>query len=478
MRKTNFTFFSLLLLAFTLTFSSLSAQTTSHALASLCDVTSMVVNDGDVVRGEWEIGDCVDNFGSGITLEPGYYHCKSVTHLVPNDGERVTVKFMQDFQVGYENDRFVTGRIMILNGNVNENLANSSCTGRLTADVPASGTIASSEDILFDSQRDGNNYAALTNREFTSSAPDGQLTVVVLLFSTDLASVPLEVVTTSDATAADCKLACNDNVNISLNSGGKRGLTYHDVINGGHTGCYYVVEIAYPYASMEDMYPNKDTVDCWMIGGEFVYRVIDTMTQNSCWGYIKVEDKFPPNLICRDTAIHCWEAENFGVTASSDNCSYEVETTELSKKWVDFNCENPDTIGYIERSVIAQDIWGNSIQCDSQRLYVLRESIDSLYCNDSLYVIECCQNSGDDISPGGADPEDLWDEDLVWYDEWGYAHPKVLIRPGIGHNTESYGLVPPPYIVNNGWIGHLDSDEPDDVNTYNPYGKCNIVAPL
>ncbi len=474
MRKTNFTFLSTLCsLAFMLFFSNLMAQQATHQLAGLCEVEELHVNNGDIVMGAWQIGDCVDNFGSGIALEPGYYHCKSITHIMPQAGKTINLKFLQNFSIGFANDRFVTGRLMILDGYINENLANTSCTGRITSDIPVSGTIASSEDILFDSQRDGHNFSTAQIREFSGTRG---FTVMLMMFSTDLATVPLEITIEEDHTD-ECKLNCNDLVNISLGSNGKRGLTPFDVMNGldAALGCHYVVEVAYPYASFENMYPNKDTVDCWMVGGEYIYRVIDTITQNSCWGYIKVEDKFPPQITCEDDTIHCWEAENFGLVATSDNCGYEITPQELSKRWYDYDCDSALFIGYIERSVLATDQWGNTFQCDSQRLYILREYLDSLVCIDSLYTIECCQDSIDSYND---DVEDLWEDELVWYDEWGYAHPKVLIEkdPTKEHSTYSKGLVPPPYIQHDGWIGHLDSDEPNDENSYNPYGKCNIVA--
>ncbi len=277
----------------------------------------------------------------------------------------------------------------------------------------------------------------------------------------------------SQSKAQQCLLNCIDLVNISLDSACTRNIVPGDVLTDT-TNCSAVtrVFIDYPYPEYTALLgPNG--VDKRLVGYKLVYRVVDTATQNSCWGKIKIEDKYPPQIICQDDTISCWESELFPVPLIDNNpngldrCGYPAKTEEISRRWVDYNCQNDTFVGYVIRNVRAIDVWGNYRECTNQRLYIRRDSLNSLVCLDTTYVIECC----DDKRAVFGQP-DLWEAAWATPDAEGYPHPNVIVQVQYQGNVAksvSLGLVPPPFFVNGTDTSYIT---PDSDN----HGKCNIVA--
>ena len=234
--------------------------------------------------------------------------------------------------------------------------------------------------------------------------------------------------------AQECKLSCNDLVNVSMDSACMRTVDYTDVLNGDFSMCdtqNLVVEIDYPYPDLAtDLGPNE--VDKRLIGYTLIYRVRDTISGNSCWGRIKVEDKYPPQIMCGDDTISCFVAEEYPAILAdpTDNCMYPARTEIISHRWIDYHCDSLNFMGRIERTVRALDIWGNSQTCD-QTLYIERETLDSLFCPPDT-LLECC------------DPRL---QDTMYYD---VVDGKRIPKPIVDALGNSIGLVDPPYIINDG----------------------------
>jgi hypothetical protein len=93
-------------------------------------------------------------------------------------------------------------------------------------------------------------------------------------------------------------LACNDDVQISLDENCEAVIGADLILEGGPYGCYddYIVTIQ---GKVNNVLGRND------IGKTFMVTVTDPETGNSCWGRISVEDKLPPNLLCIDTTINC-----------------------------------------------------------------------------------------------------------------------------------------------------------------------------
>jgi len=99
-------------------------------------------------------------------------------------------------------------------------------------------------------------------------------------------------------------LACNDNVQISLDEDGCVEVLADMILEGGPYGCYddYIVEILNQFG-----FPAGNTVCCNNVGQTKTVRVTDPATGNKCWGTITVMDKLPPVIACADINISCTE---------------------------------------------------------------------------------------------------------------------------------------------------------------------------
>ncbi|MCB9284934.1 MAG: HYR domain-containing protein [Lewinellaceae bacterium] len=100
-------------------------------------------------------------------------------------------------------------------------------------------------------------------------------------------------------------LACNDNVQISLDETGCVEVLADMILEGGPYGCYdnYVVEILNQFG-----FPTGNTVCCSDVGITKTVRVTDPATGNKCWGTLITEDKLPPIIQCTNFSVSCTEA--------------------------------------------------------------------------------------------------------------------------------------------------------------------------
>jgi hypothetical protein len=97
-------------------------------------------------------------------------------------------------------------------------------------------------------------------------------------------------------------LACNDNVQISLDEDGCVEVLADMILEGGPYGCYddYIVEVLNQFG-----FPAGNEVCCNLVGQTRTVRVTDPDTGNKCWGTITVMDKLPPVIECLDFSLPC-----------------------------------------------------------------------------------------------------------------------------------------------------------------------------
>ncbi len=164
-------------------------------------------------------------------------------------------------------------------------------------------------------------------------------------------------------------LACNDEIQISLDQNCRATITPDMVLEGGPYKCYdeYVVRVQlWIGGAFIDRDPNTPGVqiDGRDIGKELKLTVIDTATGNSCWGKATVEDKQAPIILCTpNTSIPCSvlpTPANTGIPNVIENCSgYSLTYTDNSTQG---NC----AAGYQEliiRTWVAVDASGNRSTC-------------------------------------------------------------------------------------------------------------------
>ncbi|MBK6352820.1 MAG: HYR domain-containing protein [Saprospiraceae bacterium] len=106
-------------------------------------------------------------------------------------------------------------------------------------------------------------------------------------------------------------LACNDDIQISLDDSCRATIYPDMVLEGGPYSCYddYIVEVRdWKGGPLIDREPNRRGVQINGndIGRELKITIIDPVTGNSCWGHGRVEDKIAPKMTCPpDISLSC-----------------------------------------------------------------------------------------------------------------------------------------------------------------------------
>ncbi|HMS69924.1 MAG TPA: S8 family serine peptidase, partial [Saprospiraceae bacterium] len=130
------------------------------------------------------------------------------------------------------------------------------------------------------------------------------------------------------------------------------------------------------------------------IGQRLIYKVISLCNDNSCWGYLNIEDKFGPTITgVPDTCIYCIE----GILPSRTGQATATDCNGVEEIWyLDFTqayeCnENSDTASVITRVWFARDAM-NNIAIDTQ-VITLKNLPDSLLRQPDVLVELACGQS-------------------------------------------------------------------------------------
>lgn len=163
-----------------------------------------------------------------------------------------------------------------------------------------------------------------------------------------------------------CNLNCHARVNISLDEDCQRVIGVEDVL--ANPNCTTLtLSLTYPFGTHQ---PGNGAVDRSHLGHTFIYRVKDLVNQNSCWGYVTIEDKFPPQPLCKNNLkISCFQLAQFmeQVNKPLDNCGQAGTAIISSLHWVDYNCDSA-ILGRVYRTITTYDEWGNSSSCNDTLL--------------------------------------------------------------------------------------------------------------
>ncbi|MEE9438638.1 MAG: T9SS type A sorting domain-containing protein [Saprospiraceae bacterium] len=119
--------------------------------------------------------------------------------------------------------------------------------------------------------------------------------------SGNVATISFQV-TVNEFTGAITSIACNDEVQISLNSETCEAIVTADqVLEGGPYACYndYIVEIT----DQNDVSYGNTVSEANI--GQTLTVTITGPNGNSCWGSVVVQDKAPPELDCMDIYTSC-----------------------------------------------------------------------------------------------------------------------------------------------------------------------------
>ncbi|MEM6320628.1 MAG: T9SS type A sorting domain-containing protein [Bacteroidota bacterium] len=189
------------------------------------------------------------------------------------------------------------------------------------------------------------------------------------------------------ANAPTSAIACNSNIQVSLNIDGIVKITPEMILENllpSYAG--YTVTV------LSGSKMGTDTVDC-----TYLNQTVEVMVTapgpnaNSCWGRVTVEDKLAPTITCDTVSVYCnmltTPTDLCSFPTGTDNCdtslTYTYADAELSLSACGGNSMDADTIKEIRRSWVGFDDSGNSDTC-VQLIYVLKPTLEQVIFPDSM----------------------------------------------------------------------------------------------
>ncbi|MBK8449061.1 MAG: HYR domain-containing protein [Saprospiraceae bacterium] len=170
------------------------------------------------------------------------------------------------------------------------------------------------------------------------------------------------------------------NLNISLNENCESLITQDMVVSGLCTNTM-VVDLSH-YGK-----PVSNPIDSHYLGQHITATVRDTLTGNSCWGDLFIEDKLSPLLICRADTTDCYSFNHdFPLNYTVQDCSpYKVTT--IGERVEHLDCDS-NFLKIIYRDVLITDINGNAESC-TDTIYVRRIKVTDLVLPNGITTLTC-----------------------------------------------------------------------------------------
>ncbi|MBK8700839.1 MAG: T9SS type A sorting domain-containing protein [Saprospiraceae bacterium] len=248
----------------------------------------------------------------------------------------------------------------------------------------------------------------------------------------------------SSFSQSPCSLGCNSNVQVSLDNASCTAVITPQMMLGTvpPSSCpngSFIVEVRHNGI----LVPNA-TVTSDHVGKVLEAKVIDLNSGNSCWGYLHIEDKLPPQIVCQDPDdIYCFELDNYEPNVIENCDHYTLFVTDSLVINNDcINTQLPDNVlKVITRTYIATDKSGNK----------------SAPCTISFNVLAI--DDMDDIDPPSnyLYPTNNLQCDGNWKkDANGNPHPDVTGTPKL----DGIKLWPNPYVECNLLVDYRDQRLP------------------
>ena len=175
---------------------------------------------------------------------------------------------------------------------------------------------------------------------------------------------------------AQCTLACNDLVQVSIPSEGFAVVLPDMVLEGDSTSCPGPKTVNIDLPNGQSI---GDTVTCEYVQNVLDVMVIDDITGNFCWGSILVEDKLKPIISCQDTSVNCTadlHPDSIGLVMVTDNCDPDPALS-MTEIFTPQSCATPLT-QTLTRTWNATDGSGNSALPCVQTISIVRPSLSDV----------------------------------------------------------------------------------------------------
>ena len=167
---------------------------------------------------------------------------------------------------------------------------------------------------------------------------------------------------------ADLALACRSNINVSIDADCSLEITPSMIVAGPvNPNAPYNVMLLDPHGNP---IPGN-IINGSHLGKTITAKLIEGCSGNSCWGFIKVEDKSAPKIICEDVTVSCFKAAEYPGPTTYDNCDVNVKLNVLDSFITPLYCDANFT-QIIHKSYQAVDSWGNKSKVCEQVISVKR----------------------------------------------------------------------------------------------------------
>ncbi len=218
--------------------------------------------------------------------------------------------------------------------------------------------------------------------------------------------------------SGQCTFNCVDTLNVSVNNICTATITPAMVLKAfdPNANCNYAIELTDQNGNIINLDKTRADIGSQYVGTVLKVRIFEAgfiNSGNSCWAYVNVEDKLPPDIVCvgNDT-LECYRTDIFGDDASAsaylksriesqliDNCGNEEVTVNITKNdLVQMLCLNE----FAAMRIVGYNVLDNNnnvTSCEDTIYYerFILDSLDapknyvgsmSLSCNDPYPTVE------------------------------------------------------------------------------------------
>lgn len=249
-------------------------------------------------------------------------------------------------------------------------------------------------------------------------------------------SIFLSVGSLTEVTA-QCPLACNDRIQVSVDSACQAAITPDMLLEapGDSMLCDYVVVL---YDENDNPLPD-DTVRKAQVGQTIKARV--TLGANSCWSEITVEDKTPPMVICAQPDFVLCNQSIYTITPDTvyENCD-DYEEIVISDRFTDYPCDSAYS-GVREICRYYVDPYGNVSDTCCHQIFFVRPALEEIELPDDT-LFTCDNFPGADPSITGVP---TW-MGLPIYPDMGYCEINVT------YTDDTLDICPESFKIIREWL--------------------------
>lgn len=197
---------------------------------------------------------------------------------------------------------------------------------------------------------------------------------------------------------AGCNFACNDTINVSVNRDCEALITADMVLDGYDFGSCPVPPTPRVFDAQGRLISNLLTRQ---YVGQYLKFEMTNSAQGTCWGYIKLEDKLPPEIVCPGNDTLKCNATDYAAT----NADLEAKLKRDLESTIVDNCGNEELQIIVTSNVLSKE-------CNNQ--FSATRSITFIALDNHANADTCSfQIFYESVPPLDVDPPKNYTENMV-----------------------------------------------------------------